>query len=66
MSKFWKRLYMFLLLAFLYAPIVVLIVYSFNAGKARGSWDGFSLVWYQVLLEDREVLLAVIAKSTSD
>ena len=59
MSKFWKRLYMFLLLAFLYAPIVVLIVYSFNAGKARGSWDGFSLVWYQALLEDREVLLAV-------
>lgn len=59
MSKLWKRLYLMLIFTFLYAPILVLIVYSFNGGKARGSWDGFSLHWYKALLEDREVLLAV-------
>lgn len=59
MSKFWKRLYLFIIFAFLYAPIIVLIVYSFNSGKARGSWNGFSFHWYKALLEDREVLLAV-------
>lgn len=59
MSKFWTRLYMGLVFAFLYAPILVLLVFSFNEGKTRGSWDGFSLVWYQTLLQDEEVLSAV-------
>lgn len=34
-------LYSVLIFLFLYAPIVVLIVYSFNANKSRGSWGGF-------------------------
>ena len=59
MSKFWTRLYMGLVFAFLYAPIFVLLVFSFNEGMPRGSWDGFSLVWYQTLLQDEEVLSAV-------
>ena len=59
MSKFWTRLYMGLVFAFLYAPILVLLVFSFNEGKTRGSWDGFSLVWYQTLSQDEEVLTAV-------
>lgn len=59
MSKTFKRLYLFLVYAFLYAPILVLIVFSFNEGRARGSWDGFSLVWYQRLVSDREILSAV-------
>lgn len=59
MSKFGKRLYMGLVLLFLYAPIAVLIVFSFNEGKTRGSWDGFSLTWYQQLWQDSEILAAV-------
>lgn len=59
MSKLWKRFYLLIVLLFLYAPILVLVVFSFNEGKTRGSWDGFSLVWYQALLEDEEVLAAV-------
>jgi ABC-type spermidine/putrescine transport system permease subunit II len=50
---------MVLIYAFLYAPIVVLIVFSFNEGKTRGSWDNFSLIWYQLLIEDAEILSAV-------
>lgn len=59
MSKLWKRIYLCLIFAFLYAPIAVLIVFSFNEGKTRGSWDGFSLTWYQELWQDSEILSAV-------
>lgn len=59
MNKFLKRSYLFLIYAFLYAPILVLIVFSFNEGRTRGSWTGFSLVWYKRLIRDREILMAV-------
>lgn len=59
MTKFWKRTYLAVIYAFLYAPIVVLIVFSFNEGKTRGSWDNFSFIWYQLLIEDAEILSAV-------
>ena len=39
-------IYSICIFIFLYAPIVVLIIYSFNANKSRGSWGGFSLKWY--------------------
>lgn len=54
-----KRAFVALVLLFLYAPIVVLIVYSFNASRLRGSWDGFTLQWYVNLFNDREVLRAL-------
>ncbi|HZK10061.1 MAG TPA: ABC transporter permease [Clostridia bacterium] len=59
MAKFIRRFYMFLMYGFLYAPILVLIVFSFNEGRTRGSWDGFSLIWYKKLFMDREILMAV-------
>lgn len=59
MNKWLKRLFVFCVLAFLYAPILVLIVYSFNVSRLRGSWDGFTLGWYQALFRDREVLRAL-------
>ena len=37
---------------FLYAPIVVLVVFSFNSSRFVSSWEGFSLRWYRVLFED--------------
>lgn len=54
-----KRAFVALVLLFLYAPIVVLIVNSFNASRLRGSWDGFTLQWYVNLFNDREVLRAL-------
>lgn len=59
MTRFLKRFYLFLIYGFLYAPILVLIVFSFNEGRTRGSWDGFSLIWYRRLVRDREILSAV-------
>lgn len=58
-SRISEKIYMFLIYLFLYAPIIVLMVYSFNESKTRGRWTGFSLKWYAKLLEDREVLQAL-------
>ncbi|RAI39288.1 ABC transporter permease [Rhodoplanes roseus] len=40
-------------LAFLYVPILILVVYSFNASRLVTVWGGFSTRWYAALLEDR-------------
>jgi len=45
--------------AFLYAPIVLLIVFSFNAGKLVSVWAGFSTRWYGELLTNDQILQAV-------
>ena len=59
MMKFIKRFYLGLILFFLYVPIVVLIVQSFNAGKSRANWEGFSLRWYQELFNDAAIMQAL-------
>jgi len=51
-----------LLYAFIYAPILVVIVYSFNASRFGAGWGGFTTRWYEVLLENAPALSA--AKST--
>ena len=44
---------------FLYAPIIVLIVFSFNSSNSRTVWSGFTLDWYAQLLNNRTVLQAL-------
>lgn len=46
-------------LAFLYAPIVILVVYSFNASRLVTVWGGFSTRWYVALFQDAQMLDAV-------
>jgi len=45
-------------LAFLYLPIAILVIYSFNASRLVTIWGGWSLVWYRELLHDEAVLRA--------
>jgi spermidine/putrescine transport system permease protein len=47
---------------FLYAPIVVLAVFSFNSGRQTAVWEGFTLGWYRQLLAD-ELLLGAVRNS---
>ncbi len=54
-----SRLFMALIFLFLYAPIFVLIVFSFNSSKSRAVWTGFSLEWYRELMQDSEILSAL-------
>lgn len=59
MKKFFKRFYLALILVFLYVPIVVLIIQSFNAGKSRAKWEGFSFRWYAELFADASIMNAL-------
>ena len=50
--------YSSLVYVFLYLPITVLIIYSFNASKFGTSWKGFTLDWYSSLLENSSLMTA--------
>jgi spermidine/putrescine transport system permease protein len=47
-----------LVFAFFYTPILVLIIFSFNAGRTATTWEGFSLRWYGELVNDPAILSA--------
>ncbi|HOA41702.1 MAG TPA: ABC transporter permease [Halanaerobiales bacterium] len=59
MKRFLARGYAALIYLFLYAPILILIVFSFNASKSRGNWAGFTLNWYLELFQDRQIMKAL-------
>ncbi|MEH3120209.1 MAG: ABC transporter permease subunit [Methylorubrum populi] len=59
MSRF-ARTVLTLALTFLYAPIAVLIAYSFNASKLVTVWGGFSTRWYGVLFQDGPLIAAAL------
>ncbi|HBV67414.1 MAG TPA: spermidine/putrescine ABC transporter permease [Clostridiales bacterium] len=46
---------MAIIFIFLYAPIIVLAVFSFNESKSRGNWTGFTLKWYVELFHDMDI-----------
>ena len=54
-----RALWMAAVLAFLYAPIVVMIALSFNASVSRSQWTGFTLSWYAQLFHDPAILGAL-------
>lgn len=54
-----SRIYNALIFIFLYAPIVVLIIFSFNSSRSRTIWAGFSTRWYETLFQDTQLLSAL-------
>lgn len=58
-KKFGKWFYAGLIYVFMYLPIVVLIIYSFNDSRYRGNWEGFTLRWYAELIKDRSIMDAL-------
>lgn len=54
-----QRIYIALIFIFLYAPIVTLMVLSFNASKTRAKWGGFTLKWYYELFQNSIILEAL-------
>ena len=59
MKKILERIYLIIILIFMYAPIFTLIVLSFNSSKSRARWGGFTLGWYINLLSDEAVASAL-------
>ncbi len=54
-----RRIYIGLIFLFLYAPIVTLIVLSFNASRTRAKWGGFTLKWYMELFGNAVIMQAL-------
>ncbi len=59
MTKLLKKAYFYLILLFLYAPILTLVVFSFNDAKSRGRWGGLSLRWYRELFQNADIMDAL-------
>ncbi|MBE6600110.1 MAG: ABC transporter permease [Ruminococcaceae bacterium] len=57
--KIFSKFYMFLIFAILYAPIAVLIVFSFNDAGSLSEFSKFSLTWYEELFADEEAMSAL-------
>jgi len=57
--KIASKIYTGLVFLFLYAPIIVMIVFSFNSTSSTSVLSGFSLQWYKALLEDEATLKAL-------
>ena len=55
-NSLFNRVFMVLVFLFLYAPIVLLIIFSFNDGNSNMVWKGFSLRWYEKLFSDQLVM----------
>ena len=60
MKKTLNLSYIIIVLAFIYLPILLLVVYSFNGGETIGVWEGFSLKWYSRLDDIGEVVLFTV------
>ncbi len=58
-SLTFNRVVMALAFLFLYAPIFLLIVFSFNSGDSNAVWEGFSTHWYAELFQDRLIMQSV-------
>ena len=54
-----RKLYIGLIFLFLYAPILTLIVLSFNASKTRAKWGGFTFKWYLSMFDNAAILKAL-------
>lgn len=57
--KFLSKAYMFIIFALLYAPIVVLVVFSFNESGSLSEFTGISFKWYAELFQDEKAFMAL-------
>ena len=59
-QKKWPFVYVGVITALTYIPILLTVIYSFNASKISSVWEGFSLKWYAELLADRDLREALV------
>jgi len=55
-----KKFYIVLLLAIMYVPIALVIIYSFNVSRLNSVWSGFTFSWYRELFRDRAMFEALL------
>ncbi len=54
------KVWLYMVYAFLYSPIIIVIIYSFNNAKYSTDWRGFTLKWYQLLFRNDSLLDAAL------
>ena len=54
-----QKFFIALMLVFLYAPLLVMTIFSFNSSKSTSVFEGFSLKWYEQLLYDGDSITAL-------
>lgn len=58
--KKWPFIYVGVITVITYIPILLTVIYSFNASKITSVWEGFSLKWYMELFQDRDMREALV------
>lgn len=58
LPRFWLWYFSILAYAFLYLPLAIVVIFSFNDSKLNAEWVGFTLDWYHRLLENESMLQA--------
>ena len=58
-KKILSKIYMVLIIAFFYLPILYTVVVSFNSGRSLTRFDGFSLRWYEKMFSDANMMKAI-------
>ena len=58
-NRSFSKILMALVIIFFYLPIIYMIVFSFNEGKSLTHFTGFSLRWYEHMLESRDMMEAL-------
>lgn len=64
LKRLFSKFYIVLCFAFFYLPIFVMVIFSFNSSKSLTHFTGFSMRWYEELLNNSEVISAVIVSVT--
>lgn len=59
-KKIGSKIFMILMMIFFYAPIVYIIIFSFNSSRSLTNFDGFSLRWYEKMFNDRTMMESVV------
>lgn len=62
MKKKWKwpKVYLAVLTLLMYLPLVIVVIFSFNESRLSASFTGFSLKWYEILAQDRDLKEALM------
>ena len=59
-TRKWPFVYVGVITIITYIPIIMTVIYSFNASKLTSVWEGFSLKWYEELFRDRDLKEALV------
>ena len=55
-KRIFGKVIMVLAVLFFYVPILFMIIFSFNSGRSLTNFDGFSLMWYERMFENRDMM----------